>query len=138
MSPEASVDSVSGEPGTSDPRSYVTMGTLSASMSRFPVSRETLEDFRAAGGEMEAVRDGGVEEWKERGGRIQEERSSGTRSRRRKPKSEARRGRPHTKERRSQGTSHDPGGSWLAKLRSLLGTRDRRAKKPPGKGTGEV
>ncbi|KAJ1095618.1 hypothetical protein NDU88_000777 [Pleurodeles waltl] len=37
------------------------MGTLSASRSRFPVSRETLNVFRAAGGEKEGVRDRGGE-----------------------------------------------------------------------------
>ncbi|KAJ1148041.1 hypothetical protein NDU88_000882 [Pleurodeles waltl] len=30
-------------------RSHVSMGTLRASMTRFPVSRETLQDFRGSG-----------------------------------------------------------------------------------------
>ncbi|KAJ1187377.1 hypothetical protein NDU88_004153 [Pleurodeles waltl] len=118
------------------------MGTLSASMSRFPVSRERLEDFRAAGVEMEAVRDGGgrgVEGEREAnpGGteqrvEIEEEEETEVGGEERETTHE---GAPES---RNQGTSHDPRGSWLTKVRSLLGTRDRRAKKPPGKGTGEV
>ncbi|KAJ1159241.1 hypothetical protein NDU88_011909 [Pleurodeles waltl] len=116
------------------------METPSASMSRFPVSRETLEDFRAAGGEMEAVRDG--EEREVKGER--KANPGGTEQRVEIEEEETEvggeeRGTTHegAPESKNQGTSHDPRGSWLAKVRSLLGTRDRRAKKPPGKGTGE-
>ncbi|KAJ1140278.1 hypothetical protein NDU88_006635 [Pleurodeles waltl] len=119
------------------------MGTLSASMPRFPVPRETLKDFRAAGSEMGEVRDeggGGVEgesEWESYPGVTeQREETGGDIAEARGEERETTHG--GAPEPENQGTSHDPGGSWLAKVRSLLGTRERSAKKPLGKGTGEL
>ncbi|KAJ1170729.1 hypothetical protein NDU88_002602 [Pleurodeles waltl] len=89
------------------------MGTLVPSRSRLPVSRETLKDFRAAGGEKEAVLDGrtnGVEGETETNRRGTEQRVA---SQEKKTEDEGEEKEvPHeeTPESRNPGTSHDPGG----------------------------
>ncbi|KAJ1082780.1 hypothetical protein NDU88_002945 [Pleurodeles waltl] len=50
------VGSVAGFPETSEPRFHWGMETLATSLPRFPVSRETLEFFRTAGGQEEEGR----------------------------------------------------------------------------------
>ncbi|KAJ1114443.1 hypothetical protein NDU88_002680 [Pleurodeles waltl] len=52
----ASVGSVAGFPEPLEPRSHGTMETLATSLPRLPVSRETLELFRATGGRKGAGR----------------------------------------------------------------------------------
>ncbi|KAJ1084259.1 hypothetical protein NDU88_004411 [Pleurodeles waltl] len=117
------------------------MGTLSASMTRFPVSRETLEDFRDVGSEKRKVREdgeSGVEgesEWESNQGVTEQRDETGEET------AEAggeEKETTHGEAPENQGASHDPGGSSLAKVRSLLGTRELKAKKPLGKGTGEL
>ncbi|KAJ1157151.1 hypothetical protein NDU88_009866 [Pleurodeles waltl] len=119
------------------------MGTLSASMTRFPVSRETLEDFRAVGSKKGTVREEGVEgvegenEWEPNSG-VAEQRDETGKEAAEAGDEEKETTHGEEPEPENQGASHDPGGSWLAKVRSLLGTKELRAKKPLGKGTGEV
>ncbi|KAJ1114711.1 hypothetical protein NDU88_002942 [Pleurodeles waltl] len=114
------------------------MGPLSASMTRFPVSRETLEDFRATEREKGKVRDQrgeGVE------GENEDERSSGTEERSDETGEEAAEGGAtdgEGPEQESRGASHDPEGSWLTKVRSILGTKEFKLKKTLGKGNGEL
>ncbi|KAJ1192472.1 hypothetical protein NDU88_001779 [Pleurodeles waltl] len=103
------------------------MGTLRASMTRFPVSRETLEDFRGSNGEKGpepkdaeresatwSGRDEGVKEVKSGRTGVEErdeedERAAVTRDK----EKEVYHG--EEPEQNSRGASHDPGGSWLAK-----------------------
>ncbi|KAJ1100026.1 hypothetical protein NDU88_005116 [Pleurodeles waltl] len=103
------------------------MGTLRASMTRFPVSRETLEDFRGSNGEKgpepkdaeresatRSGRDEGVKEVKSGRTGVEErdeedERAAVTRDK----EKEVYHG--EEPEQNSRGASHDPGGSWLAK-----------------------
>ncbi|KAJ1099268.1 hypothetical protein NDU88_004371 [Pleurodeles waltl] len=126
------------------------MGTLRASMTRFPVSRETLEDFRGSNGEKgpepkdaeresatRSGRDEGVKEVKSGRTGVEErdeedERAAVTRDK----EKEVYHG--EEPEQNSRGASHDPGGSWLAKVRSLLGTREPRGNRALGKEIGEL
>ncbi|KAJ1204541.1 hypothetical protein NDU88_008318 [Pleurodeles waltl] len=121
-----------GKPDESVPRSHVSMGTLRASMTRFPVSRETLEDFRGSNGEKgpepkdaeresatRSGRDEGVKEVKSGRTGVEErdeedERAAVTRDK----EKEVYHG--EEPEQNSRGASHDPGGSWLAKHGLLL------------------
>ncbi|KAJ1210989.1 hypothetical protein NDU88_006351 [Pleurodeles waltl] len=116
------------------------MGTLRASMTRFPVSRETLEDFRGSNGEKgpepkdaeresatRSGRDEGVKEVKSGRTGVKErdeedERAAVTRDK----EKEVYHG--EEPEQNSRGASHDPGGSWLAK--ASTSERDRLLLQP--------
>ncbi|KAJ1106379.1 hypothetical protein NDU88_003780 [Pleurodeles waltl] len=96
------------------------MGTLAASLPRFPIPRETLETFRAAGGQKNAGRDEGRagvngERKTDRGeGAEQWETTEQEADDSRDEENEAtQEGAP---EARTQEPSHEPGGSWLTKL----------------------
>ncbi|KAJ1118659.1 hypothetical protein NDU88_006847 [Pleurodeles waltl] len=82
------------------------MAPLSASMTRFPVSRETLEDFRPSGEKRRRYANSEERELKERTStsRIQEQRSGATRQARKQPKQEKRKSGPHTEKDRSKKT----------------------------------
>ncbi|KAJ1100302.1 hypothetical protein NDU88_005388 [Pleurodeles waltl] len=91
------------------------MGTLSAPLTRFPVSRETLENFRATEEGKRKVR-GQQDERVE--GENEDVRSSGTEERSIEPTEEAAKGGATDEEgpeRENPGASHDPRGSWLTK-----------------------
>ncbi|KAJ1127410.1 hypothetical protein NDU88_005812 [Pleurodeles waltl] len=118
------------------------METLAASLPHFPVPMETLNSFRTAEGQIDAGRveeeEGGVHGEPQRnqgaGAGEQETTRPGPVNRgdvEDKPKGE------RAPETRTKEPSHDPGGSWLSKVRSLLGTRGRNTKTLLGKGTGE-
>ncbi|KAJ1139053.1 hypothetical protein NDU88_005430 [Pleurodeles waltl] len=109
-------------------------------MPRFPGPRETPKDFRAGETKKDVVRGDevkGVEgenatepaATEESVGREEAETEAGH-----EEKETTHGGVPESG---SPGTSHNPGGSWLTKVRSLLGTRESIAKKSLGKGTGE-
>ncbi|KAJ1217557.1 hypothetical protein NDU88_005151 [Pleurodeles waltl] len=96
------------------------MGTLQASVTRFPVSRETLEDFRGTEAEKEeesVARGERVDRGNEFGaGRTggnqrdeTDEESAGAGD----EEKEATHG--EEPEQESRRTGHDPGGSWLTK-----------------------
>ncbi|KAJ1087446.1 hypothetical protein NDU88_000617 [Pleurodeles waltl] len=108
------------------------MGMLRASMTRFPVSRETLEDFRGSDGEKgpepkdaeresatRSGRDEGVKEVKSGRTGVEERDEEDERAAvMRDKEKEVYHG--EEPEQNSRGASHDPGGSWLAKKRKEL------------------
>ncbi|KAJ1105489.1 hypothetical protein NDU88_002895 [Pleurodeles waltl] len=114
------------------------MGTPSALLTRFPVSRETLEHIRnteegkrrACGqpGEREEREKEDVQraETEEQNIEYIEEPAEGGDTNEKGPEPE------------NPGASHDPGGSWLTKVRSILGTGEFKFKKTLRKGNGEL
>ncbi|KAJ1153403.1 hypothetical protein NDU88_006164 [Pleurodeles waltl] len=96
------------------------METLAASLPRFPVSRETLNSFRTAGGQIDAGHvergEGGVHgerQTNQGAGAGQQETTGQGPVSRGDVEDKAKKGR--ATETRTKEPSHDPGGSWLTK-----------------------